>query len=44
MIWHWIWFVLGAICGGTAVALLVLYTAVAIGAPGPRPGRPPRHP
>jgi len=42
MIYHAIWFVLGAICGGTAVALLVLYTAVAMGTPGSRRkwGRP----
>lgn len=44
MIWHAIWFGLGCICGGTAVALLVLYTAAAIGMPGERPGKPPRMP
>jgi hypothetical protein len=42
MIYHAIWFFLGAICGGTAVALLVLYTTVALGMPGSRRkwGRP----
>lgn len=42
MLVHTIYFCLGAICGGTAVALLVLYTTVALGMPGSRRkwGRP----
>jgi len=27
MVWHAIWFLIGALVGGCAVALLVLYTA-----------------
>ncbi len=38
MIWHAIWFLLGALCGGTAVAFLVVASAAALS----RPGRPPR--
>lgn len=42
MIWMWIAFLLGCVVGGTAVALLVLYTTVALGMPGSRRkwGRP----
>lgn len=45
MIYHAIWFALGALCGGTAVAFAVVYVAASLTPRrDTRPGKPPRTP
>jgi hypothetical protein len=41
MIWHAVWFLLGCVCGATALAFTLLYAVTALHGPKPpRPGAP----